>query len=238
VGVLDDDSRDEDIDLSSLALQVWNSASEADQKAARNLPNVISATRALPETADPRLNPPGVITYLRFPDGTDALVQVDAQGNLVSQSLSAIFRNAACAPDTPPLPRAENHHALVAKCAEIVQQEHTMLGGQLGTLRSLRRKLYDRLQRYREQLEKQPNLFAEEQRTMLTHLIDLLYRYPLKRAAEDAIRRQLKLGINDESLIDMLARLAENNRLCEVSDTPTEPLREPQIVCSMGLVRP
>jgi hypothetical protein len=73
---------------------------------------------------------------------------------------------------------------------------------------------------------------------MLTHLIDLLYRYPLKRAAEDAIRRQLKLGINDESLIDMLARLAENNRLCEVSDTPTEPLREPQIVCSMGLVRP
>jgi superfamily II DNA or RNA helicase len=238
VGVLDDDSRDEDIDLSSLALQVWNSASEADQKAARNLPNVISATRALPETADPRLNPPGVITYLRFPDGTDALVQVDEQGNLVSQSLSAIFRNAACAPDTPPLPRAQNHHELVARCAEIVQQEQALLGGQLGTLRSLRRKLYDRLQRYREQLEKQPNLFAEEQRTMLTHLIDLLYRYPLKRAAEDAIRRQLKLGINDESLIDMLARLAENNRLCEVSDTPTEPLREPQIVCSMGLVRP
>jgi len=238
VGVLDDDSRDEDIDLSSLALQVWNSASEADQKAARNLPNVISATRALPETAAPHLIPPGVITYLRFPDGTDALVQVDEQGNLVSQSLSAIFRNAACAPDTPPLPRAQNHHELVARCAEIVQQEQALLGGQLGTLRSLRRKLYDRLQRYREQLEKQPNLFAEEQRTMLTHLIDLLYRYPLKRAAEDAIRRQLKLGINDESLIDMLARLAENNRLCEVSDTPTEPLREPQIVCSMGLVRP
>ena len=238
VGVLDDDSRDEDIDLSSLALQVWNSASEADQKAARNLPNVISATRALPETADPRLNPPGVITYLRFPDGTDALVQVDEQGNLVSQSLSAIFRNAACAPDTPPQPRAQNHHELVARCAEIIRHEQALLGGQLGTLRSLRRKLYERLQHYREQLKKQPNLFAATQLPTLERVIDLLYRYPLKRAAEDAIRRQLKLGINDESLIDMLARLAENNRLCEVSDTPTEPLREPQIVCSMGLVRP
>jgi superfamily II DNA or RNA helicase len=237
VGVLDDDSRDEDIDLSSLALQVWNSASEADQKAARNLPNVISATRALPETADPRLNPPGVITYLRFPDGTDALVQVDEQGNLVSQSLSAIFRNAACAPDTPPLPRAQNHHELVARCAEIIRHEQALLGGQLGTLRSLRRKLYERLQRYHQHLTAQPNLFTKAQLPTLERVIDLIYRYPLKSAAEDAIRRQLKLGIDDESLLEMLARMADDDRLCAVTAPTDETPPEPQIVCSMGLIK-
>jgi len=217
-GALDDDSADEDIDLSSLALQVWNSASEADQKAARDLPNVVYATRALsPVGAQGGASLHSVITYLRFPDGTDTLVQVDARGNLVSQSLSAVFRTAACAPDTPPLPRAQNHHELVARCAEIIRQEQATLGGQLGALRSLRRKLYERLQHYREQLKKQPNLFAATQLPTLERVIDLLYRYPLKSAAEDALRRQLKLGIDDESLLEMLARMADDDRLCAVT---------------------
>jgi hypothetical protein len=178
-----------------------------------------------------------VIAYLRFPDGTDTLVQVDAHGNLVSQSLSAIFRNAACAPDTPPLPRAQNHHELVARCAEIIRHEQALLGGQLGTLRSLRRKLYERLQRYHQHLTAQPNLFTKAQLPTLERVIDLIYRYPLKRAAEDAIRRQLALGIDDESLLDMLARMADDDRLCTVADQPDEPTPEPQIVCSMGLIK-
>jgi superfamily II DNA or RNA helicase len=236
-GALDDDSADEDIDLSSLALQVWNSASEADQKAARDLPNVVYATRTLsPVGAQGGASLHSVITYLRFPDGTDTLVQVDARGNLVSQSLSAVFRTAACAPDTPPLPRAQNHHELVARCAEIIRQEQATLGGQLGALRSLRRKLYERLQHYREQLKKQPNLFAATQLPTLERVIDLLYRYPLKSAAEDALRRQLKLGIDDESLLEMLARMADDDRLCAVTAPTDETPPEPQIVCSMGFV--
>mgnify|MGYP000213726975 FL=1 len=237
-GVLDDDSADEDIDLSSLALQVWNSASEADQKAARSLPNVVYATRALPAVGGHDGAPlDSVITYLRFPDGTDALVQVDSNGNLVSQSLSAVFRAAACTPKTPPLKRIENHHALVARCVEIVYQEQALLGGQLGTLRSLRRRLYERLRRYRERLEEQPNLFTEHLRQKLERVIELLYRYPLKRAAEDAIRRQLALGIDDENLLEMLAHMADEDRLCAVSDQSDVPMPEPQIVCSMGLIR-
>jgi superfamily II DNA or RNA helicase len=236
-GVLDDDSQDEDIDLPSLALQVWNSASEADQKEALALPNVVSTTRALPETADPRVQPSGVITYLRFPDGSDTLVYVDAQGNLVSQSLASVFRHAACAPDTPPMPRAANHHALVQKCVAIVQQEQALLGGQLGTMRSLRRKLYERLKQWREKLESQPTLFSQSQKQDIERLMNLLYRYPLKRATEDALRRQLKLGITDEALLEMLTQYAENNRLCEVSHQSDTTTPEPQIVCSMGLWR-
>jgi hypothetical protein len=108
-GTLDDEA-DEDIDLASLALQVWNSAAAVDQKAAAALPPIVSATRALPDGADAVQDPPGAIAFLRFSEGANALVRVDEGGELVSQSLSGIFRAAACAPETPALPRAANHH--------------------------------------------------------------------------------------------------------------------------------
>ncbi|BCW95334.1 MAG: hypothetical protein KatS3mg018_0816 [Fimbriimonadales bacterium] len=237
-GVLDDDSRDEDIDLPSLALQVWNSASKADQKAALALPKVVAATRAVPETADPRVQPSGVITYLRFPDGSDTLVYVDAQGALVSQSLAGVFRAAACAPDAPPMPRAQKHHTLVQQCFQIVQQEQALLGGQLGTLRSARRKLYERLKQWRAQLAQNRTLFSLDQQRQIDRLLELLHRYPLKRAAEDALRRQMKLGVANEALLEMLCHYADNDRLCEVAADSEPSLPDPQIVCSMGLWRP
>ncbi|HVM62254.1 MAG TPA: helicase-related protein [Verrucomicrobiae bacterium] len=140
-GALDDDQTDEDIDLASLALQVWNSASADDQKAAQRLSPVVAATGPLPELANPRDHPAGVISYLRFPDNTDALVRVDDKGNLVSQSLSGIFQAAACAPDAPPLKRAANHHELVSRCVEIVMEEQQTFAGHLGSLRSISRKV-------------------------------------------------------------------------------------------------
>ncbi|GIV52418.1 MAG: hypothetical protein KatS3mg038_2939 [Candidatus Kapaibacterium sp.] len=234
-GTLDDDQSDEDIDLASLALQVWKSASAADQKEAIALPPIVSATRALAETADPDQHPPGVITYLRYPDGTDALIRVDKDGNLVSQSISTIFRAAACAPDEPPLERAENHHALVARCVEIATEEQTVLGGQLGSLRSVRRKLYDRLDRYRKQLQARPTLFSSETLQQLESVLDLIWRYPLKTAAKEAISRQMRLGITDEALLELVLRRAADENLCEVTAEETQAPAEPRIICSMGL---
>lgn len=236
-GTLDDDQADEDIDLASLALQVWNSASAEDQKAAVALPPIISATRALPETADPLQHPAGVIAYLRYPDGADALVRVDQSGNLVSQSLSGIFRAAACAADTPALPHAENHHDLVARCVEIAAEEQASFGGQLGSLRSVRRKLWDRLKRYREQLKAKPTLFSAQALQQLDSMLDLIWRYPLKRAALEAISRQMRLGITDEGLLDLVVQRAADENLCEVTDEEQSPRAEPRLICSMGLVR-
>lgn len=235
-GTLDDDPSDEDIDLASLALQVWISASAEDQRAAAALPPLISATRALLETGNLTEEPPGVIAYLRYPDGTDALVRVDEHGNLVSQSLSAIFRSAACAPDTPPLPRAENHHDLVARCVEIAAEEQTTFGGHLGSLRSVRRRLWERLKRYRQNQHARPNLFTDQLLQELDSLLDLIWRYPLKRSAQDAISRQMRLGITDEALLDLVRRRADDERLCEVTDEETDRPAEPQIICSLGLV--
>jgi hypothetical protein len=236
-GTLDDDQADEDIDLASLALQVWNSASAEDQKAAIALPPIISATRALPETTHPLQHPSGVIAYLRYPDGADALVRVDEHGNLVSQSLSGIFRAAACAPDTPALPRAENHHDLVARCVEIATEEQTSFGGQLGSLRSVRRKLWERLTRYRKLQQASPTLFSGQVMQQLDSVLDLIWRYPLKRAAQDAISRQMRLGITDEGLLELVLQRAEDENLCEVTDEEQPSRAEPRLICSIGLVR-
>ena len=135
-----------DVDLTSQALSIWNSASEEDRKTAKALPPLVLSARAHRPTP---AQPPGVITYLRFPDGTDALVRVDDDGELVSQSLSATFAAAACAPDTPPLPRGEHHHELLARSVQLAAQEQIAMGGQLGTLRSTRRQVYEKLKLYR-----------------------------------------------------------------------------------------
>ena len=239
-GTLDDEGADEDIDLSSLALQVWNSATEDDQKAALALPPIVSATRALTVREEPRFaptdDPPGVVAYLRYPDGTDTLIRVDNQGNLVSQSLSAIFRSIACPPETPALGRAENHHELVARCVKIATEEHATPGGQLGSLRSVRRKLWERLNGYRQQLKAHPNLFSSEQLQQLNAVLDLIWRYPLKNSAQEAISRQMRLGIQDIDLLDLVARRASEGTLCEMAEEESTEPSEPQIICSLGLV--
>lgn len=237
-GTLDDDQADEDIDLASLALQVWNSAAAEDQKAAAALPPIVSATRAIPDTADPGQHPPGAIAYLRFPDGADALMRVDAQANLVSQSLSGIFRAVGCSADTPALPRTDNHHDLVARCVQIAAEEQTAFGGQLGSLRSVRRKLWDRLDRYRKLQQANPPLFSSQVLQQLDPVLDLIWRFPLKRSAQDAISRQMRLGITDEALVDLLHRRAADENLCEVTDSDREESAEPRLICSMGLLGP
>lgn len=236
-GTLDDDESDEDIDLASLALQVWNSASEEDRKAAMALPPIISTTRALPETSDFAQQPPGAIAYLKFPDGADALIRVDAHGNLVSQSLSSIFRAAACPPDAQPVPHTANHYELVARCVEIAAMEQNTVGGQLGSLRSIRRKLWDRLDRYRTIQKANPTLFSARLLQQLDSVLDLVWRFPLKRSAQDAISRQIRLGITDEALLELALHRVADESLCEVSDADPAETAEPRLICSMGLAR-
>jgi hypothetical protein len=127
----------------------------------------------------------------------------------------------------------------VRQCVQIVAREQTGQGGQLGSLRSVRRKLYERLDRYRQNLEQAPLLSTAGQRQQLTHVLDLIWRYPLKRAAQDAINRQIRLGITDEALAELVIRRAADDDLCEVTDAdPQAAPAEPEIICSLGLLPP
>jgi len=234
--VLDDDA-DEEVDLVSFAQQVWNTATEADQKASRALPLVIPASRgARGATPNAEPEPPGVITYLRFPDSTDALVRVDDAGKVVSQSISAIFRSAACGPDTPALPLAANHYDLLAKSVRAAQEEQMSLSGQLGSFRSTRRKLYERLRNYRDKLKASPTLFSPQILQKLDPVLNVLLHSPLKESASDSLRRQIRLGISDELLGENVFRLQEEDRLCQITEIKETP--EPQILCSLGVQKP
>lgn len=227
-----EDDKDEDVDLASRADQIWSSAAEKDRKIAEALPPVISATRPAPISPEGPEHPGGVITYLRFPDSSDALVHVDARGNLVSQSISALFSATACASDTPALPRAENHHELVAKAVEWSTEDQNSMGGQLGSARNIRRKVYERLKNHRQLLREKPDLFSKQTLQRLEPPFNHIFRFQLKESARDSISRQLKLGITDEALVEMVIRLHDEEKLCIVTDEIKE--QEPHIVCSMG----
>ena len=76
-------------------------------------------------------------------------------------------------------------------------------------------------------------LFASEE---LLKAIDDIYRYPLRQSATDTLNRQLKSGIGDRQLAELMVALRMDDRLCVISEETEK--REPQIICSLGLFEP
>ena len=130
-GILDDDP-DSEVDLSSYAYQIWKNAIDRDpalEKTIPALPEVVYSTRP---HAPAEGKPEGVLVYVRTAEGNDALAWMDRQGKNVTESQFAILKTAECAPDTPALPRLENHHELVAQGVQLIAAEEKTVGGQLG----------------------------------------------------------------------------------------------------------
>ena len=63
--------------------------------------------------------------------------------------------------------------------------------------------------------------------------IEEIYRFPLRQSATDSLNRQMKSGISDEKLTELVLALREEDRLCLVQEDAQA--GEPQIICSMGL---
>ncbi len=59
------------------------------------------------------------------------------------------------------------------------------------------------------------------------------YRYPLRPVAKDILNRQLRLGISNEILAEVVIELWNDGRLCIVEEE--HEMQEPKIVCSLGL---
>ena len=102
------------------------------------------------------------------------------------------------------------------------------MGGQLGSVRGARFRVYDRLKTYAESVKGQ--LFYDA----LDRAITDIYRFPLRQAAVDTLNRQLRSGIDDMQLSELVMLLRAEGRLCIADDEPEES-REPQIICSLGL---
>jgi superfamily II DNA or RNA helicase len=226
-GILDGDA-DNEVDLASFAYQIWKNATDRNPELQKTIPSlspVVYATKAfVPSTKKPS----GVLVYLRTAQGNDALAWVDKEGNNITESQFDILRAAECVPDTPALPRQENHHFLVRKGVELVIAEEKTVGGTLGRPSGARFRTYERLKRYAEQVK--GSLFDSPE---LAKAIEEIYRYPLRQSATDTLNRQLRAGIDDEKLAELVNALREEDRLCIIHEE--EQSHEPQIICSMGL---
>jgi hypothetical protein len=165
---------------------------------------------------------------LRTTEGNDALAWLDNEGNSVTESQFEILKAAECDPETPPLPRQENHYDLVRKGVELIAAEEKSVGGQLGRPSGARFRTYERLKRYAEQVK--GTLFETPQ---LAKAIEEIYRFPLRQSATDTLNRQLRTGITDAKLAELVMALRDDDRLCNVSEE--EQSGEPQIICSLGL---
>src|SRR5579883_1856754 len=211
-GLLDADA-DGEVDLVSYAYQIWKNAISEDaslQKVIPDLPHVVYSTR--PHEASSR-EPDGVLVYMRTAEGNDSLIRVDRQGNSVTESQLAILKAAECRPDTPTLPRLCEHHELVRKGVELIVSEEKTLGGQLGKPSGARFRTYERLKRYAEAVR--GTLFESDE---LRKAIDEIYRYPLRQSAIDTLNRQLRTGISDERLVNLVLALRDEDRLCIINE--------------------
>ena len=228
-GILDGEA-DTEVDLASYAYQIWKNAIDANpslQKSVPELPSVVYSTKAYtPQDGRPQ----GALVYMRTGQGNDALAWVDQEGISVTQSQFEILKVAACEPNTPALPRQEEHHLMVAKGVEHIAAEEKQVGGQLGRPSGARFRTYERLKRHADKVK--GSLFDLPE---LGKAIEEIYRFPFRQSATDTLNRQLKLGINDDKLAELVLALREEERLCLIQDE--ENSGEPQIICSLGLAR-
>jgi hypothetical protein len=153
---------------------------------------------------------------------------VDEEGRTVTESQHEILRAATCEPDTPALARLPNHHSLVQTAVAGIQKEHITTGGQLGKPSSARRRVYERLKDYAARVKN--SLFDIKP---LHAAIDAIYDQPLTEAARDMANRELRSGVTDEKLVELVLSLHEEDRLCIPKDDVKA--REPQIICSLGI---
>lgn len=226
-GLLDGEE-DTEVDLTSQAYQIWKNAIAADPRLERivpALPNVAYTAKAHRPTPQ---EPAGALVFLRTEDGTDALLWVDRDGQVVSESEYAILRAAECRPETPAVCRAPNHHDLTRQAVAHAARSQ-VAGGQLGRPTGARFRTYERLRSFAER--HRGTLWVT---AALHKAIEQILRSPLQQTATDTLNRQLRSGISDEDLALLVATLYEEGRLCTVEESD-EP-REPRIICSLGLV--
>jgi hypothetical protein len=223
-----DEEEDIEVDLASYAYQIWKNAIDAQPELAKtvpDLPDVIFATKKGSE--EQKLN--GSIVYTKTHNDNDILAWVDEKHKIVTQSQFQILKVVKCGPDEKPLERFDKHHNLVKFGLNHIKETEAKVGGQLGKKSGARYRAYNRLESYATRNE--GTLWVTEE---LKRAIQDIYDYPLREFARETINRQLKTGINDEELANLVVSIREDGKLSLVSDEDAKQ-KEPQIICSMGL---
>jgi superfamily II DNA or RNA helicase len=235
-GVLDDS--DDEVDLASYAWQIWKQATQDNPGLARAveaLPPVVYSAKAFTLDAErlPLLGAEarqgGALVYVQSPEGNDHLAWVGTNGKTVTESQFTVLRAAECAPSTPAVQRADQHHDRVAQGLKLAMHQDKAVGGGLGRPSSARRRAYERLKAHAN--EQQATLFQDAE---LERALDDIHQHPLLEAAADLLNRLMRSGMNDTELAEAVKSLREEGRLTYTKDEAAR--RDPRVVCSLGLI--
>jgi len=229
-GILDGDEEGE-VDLASYAYQIWKNAITLDPALQRTIPELPAVAYSTKGHLVNEKEPQGVMVYLRTAEGNDALTWINKNGEVVTDSQYAILKAAECAPNTPPRPKQDNHHELVRMGVENIIKDEKSFGGALGRPSGARFRTYERLKRYVD--HNQGTFWVTQD---LTKALDDIYRFPLREVARDVLNRQLKSGIPDHQLADLVVSLRAEDRLSIIEEDKIEDNKEPHIICSLGIV--
>ncbi len=232
VGALEADDEGE-VDLVSYAYQIWKNATDANPALRTIIPRLPLVSHATKTHRADLGGPPGVLVYIKTGQGNSALAWMGEAGRSITHSQRAILDAACCSLDEPALPRGERHHELVQGGVEHLRQETAgAVGGQLGRPTGARFRTYERLIGYLDRAR--GTLFdglpvIQSARAAL----EQIYRYPLRETAAEQLNRQLRSGIRDEDLAELVANLYDEDRLCIVHEDQHD--EDVRIICSMGL---
>ncbi len=228
-GVLDDDD-DNDVDLGSMAYQIWKNATDAKPDLKHiipNLSNIVYSTKKAENAADE-----GVITYARTYNDYDVLVWLDKEGNEITRSQKRILQAMACNINEPRQEPLDNHHELVGKAvANISSESTTSIGGILGNRFSTRYRIIQLLEHYYEQ---PPTLFFDaDKRQQLKLAIDDIYNYPLLENSKYMLGRLLRTASSDD-IVESVLEMRSSGNLCRIDEDKVA-TKDPSIICSMGI---
>jgi hypothetical protein len=232
-GILDESGADAEVDLVSEAYEIWAQAikdNPALRKTIEAMPDVVHATK--PHLTDPQ-NPAGALVYVKTRDGNDALAWLDNKGEVVTESQYRILKVAACTPETPALPRLENHYDLVDKATrQLTLERKSAGGGQLGPRTGARFRTYDMLENYLN--KRRDDLFLTH---ALKDAVQSIYSYPLTNHAVETLNRQLRTGVAPDDMARIVESLHADDRLV-IKHEREEVTDSARIICSMGLSSP
>ena len=224
-----DDEDDNDVDLASMAFQIWKNATDANPKLKQIIPQLSNIIYSTKKAEDP-IND-GVITYAKTHNDYDVLSWYNSKGEIISQSQKKILQALACSANEPCLEPLENHFELVEKAVENMKTETTSVSGILGNRFSTRYRIIELMEHYYQQ--PLTLFFGADKKQMLKLAIDDVYNFQLLDSTKVVLGRMLRTSTNDD-IIDTILDMHANGTLCRIDEDKNKQ-KDPSIICSMGL---
>lgn len=231
-GILDNDD-DNDVDLGSQALQIWETGIKKEPELAKIIPELPDVIYSTKQAKGNEGN--GVITYTRTYNDFDVLTWLDENGEIISQSQKRILQAMECEPDTPELLPLENHHELVSDTVKTIARENQNLGGILGRRMSTKARVYNLLLTFLKN-DAVDNIFYDGNRIdSLKAALDEVYNYPMFDSTRISLGRMFYAKKSPDEIVDYILELRENGNFCNIPPENADINKDPKIICSLGI---